>query len=289
MSIDARLFDHGLDPVQVRRIIAAAIAEDLGDERRDPTSQAIFGAERAGHGKLVARQAGVSAGLPVAHAVFAEVAKPTTVTFDYRVSEGAQVLPGDVLAEVSGPVVALLMAERTALNLLSRICGVASHTKQWTDALAGYACTVLDTRKTTPGLRILDKYAVRAGGGENKRMGLFDVAMIKDNHKLAAGSITAAFNAVRANSPGIDIQVEVDTLDEATEAVEAGARFLLCDNMTPAQVAEVVAKLGDAAQLEATGKITLDAAKDFAAAGANYVSSGALTHSSPIMDIALDM
>ena len=148
---------------------------------------------------------------------------------------------------------------------------------------------MLDTRKTTPGLRILEKYAVRAGGGTNKRMGLFDVAMIKDNHKLAAGSITAAYDRVRAAFPDITVQVEVTTVAEAVEAVEAGATFLLCDNMPPARLREVVDAVGDRAELEATGGLTLPNAAEYAATGVDYLSVGALTHSSPILDIALDL
>src|SRR5205085_427665 len=169
-----------------------------------------------------------------------------------------RVVRGDVLAVVSGPTRALLTAERTALNLLCRMSGVATHTRRWADALAGTKAMVLDTRKTTPGLRMLEKYAVRAGGGTNKRMGLYDVAMIKDNHKLAAGSVAAAYHRVRAAFPEIGVQVEVTTVAEAVEAVEAGADFLLCDNMSPELLREVVAVVGDRAELEATGGLTLD-------------------------------
>jgi nicotinate-nucleotide pyrophosphorylase (carboxylating) len=148
---------------------------------------------------------------------------------------------------------------------------------------------VLDTRKTTPGLRVLDKYAVRAGGGTNKRMGLYDVAMIKDNHKVAAGGLTAAYRRVRAQFPDVPVQVEVTTVDEAVEAVDAGATFLLCDNMTVQRLRDVVAAVGGRAELEATGGLTLDRAVEYAATGVDYLSVGALTHSSPILDIALDL
>ncbi|MFD0787306.1 carboxylating nicotinate-nucleotide diphosphorylase, partial [Micromonospora azadirachtae] len=183
----------------------------------------------------------------------------------------------------------LLTAERTALNLLSRMSGVATHTRAWADALAGTKATVLDTRKTTPGLRSLEKYAVRAGGGTNKRLGLYDVAMIKDNHKFAAGGVPAAYRRVREAFPDVPVQVEVDTVAEAVEAVEAGADFLLLDNMTPAQLREVVAQVGDRAELEATGGLTLPVAAEYGATGVDYLSVGALTHSSPILDIALDL
>jgi nicotinate-nucleotide pyrophosphorylase (carboxylating) len=166
---------------------------------------------------------------------------------------------------------------------------VATHTRRWADALAGTEARVLDTRKTTPGLRALEKYAVRAGGGANKRMGLYDVAMVKDNHKLAAGGVAAAYRRVREAFPGVAVQVEVTTVAEAREAVDAGADFLLCDNMTPEQLREVVAAIGGRAELEATGGLTLEAARRYADTGVDYLSVGGLTHSSPIVDIALDL
>lgn len=287
MIIQDRLITAGLDPDKVAVIVSAALDEDLGLDRDDPTSQAIFPIEALGTADVVARQDGVVAGLPVAEATFAAVSPD--IRFTAVVADGDTVAKGAVLATVTGPVRYLLMAERTVLNLLCRMSGVASHTHRWTEALADTKTTILDTRKTTPGLRVLDKYAVRAGGGDNKRMGLYDVAMIKDNHKFAAGSVTAAFNAVKAARPDITIQVEVDTLEEAREAVAAGADFLLCDNMSPDRLREVVTAVGGAAQLEATGNITLTDAKAYADTGVDYISSGALTHSSPIMDIALDI
>jgi nicotinate-nucleotide pyrophosphorylase (carboxylating) len=196
---------------------------------------------------------------------------------------------GERLATVSGPTRTLLTAERTALNLLCRMSGVATHTAKWAEALAGTGATVLDTRKTTPGLRILEKYAVRAGGGTNKRMGLYDVAMIKDNHKLAAGSITAAYQRVRSAFPDITVQVEVETVAEAVEAVDAGATFLLLDNMPPDLLREVVVAVGGRAELEATGRLTLDRAREYGGTGVDYLSVGGLTHSSPILDIGLDL
>jgi nicotinate-nucleotide pyrophosphorylase (carboxylating) len=167
--------------------------------------------------------------------------------------------------------------------------GVATHTRRWADVLAGTGATVLDTRKTTPGLRVLEKYAVRAGGGTNKRMGLYDVAMIKDNHKLAAGSITEAFHRVRETFPDVTVQVEVETVGEALEAIDAGADFLLCDNMTPERLREVVSAVHGRAELEATGGLTLEKARAYGETGVNYLSVGGLTHSSPILDIAMDL
>jgi len=286
-TVDALQRD-GLDPVGVLEIVDRALAEDLGPNRVDVTSLATIPAAQVDTADVVARADGVVAGLAVAAAVF-DVASDGTDEWIAKVSDGTRVVRGDVLATVSGPTRALLTAERTALNLLCRMSGVATHTRQWADRLTGTKATVLDTRKTTPGLRILEKYAVRAGGGTNKRMGLFDVAMIKDNHKLAAGSITAAYDRVRSAFPDIPVQVEVTTVAEAVEAVEAGATFLLCDNMSPARLGEVVAAVGGRAELEATGGLTLPNAAEYAATGVDYLSVGALTHSSPILDIALDL
>jgi nicotinate-nucleotide pyrophosphorylase (carboxylating) len=277
-----------LDTAEVQRIVHTALGEDLGDPPRDVTSEATVPAGQTDTAELVARAPGVVAGLPVAAQVFAATSGGTAV-FEQRADEGARVARGDVLAVVTGPTRALLTAERTALNLLCRMSGVATHTRRWADALAGTKATVLDTRKTTPGLRVLEKYAVRAGGGTNKRMGLYDVAMIKDNHKLAAGSITAAYRKVRETFPDVPVQVEVTTTAEAVEAVEAGAGFLLCDNMTPELLREVVATVGDRAELEATGNLTLETVDAYAATGVDYLSVGGLTHSSPILDIAMDL
>jgi nicotinate-nucleotide pyrophosphorylase (carboxylating) len=278
----------GLDLAEVERIVYTALAEDLGDPPRDVTSEATIPGGQTDTAELVARADGVVAGLVVAAQVFAATSGGTA-TFDQRVAEGDRVRRGDVLAVITGPTRSLLTAERTALNLLSRMSGVATHTRRWADALAGTKATVLDTRKTTPGLRMLEKYAVRAGGGTNKRMGLYDVAMIKDNHKLAAGSITAAYRLVRSAFPEVPVQVEVTTLAEAREAVGAGATFLLCDNMRPELLREVVTAVGERAELEATGNLTLETVADYAATGVDYLSVGGLTHSSPILDIALDL
>jgi nicotinate-nucleotide pyrophosphorylase (carboxylating) len=277
-----------LDGAEVERVVYTALAEDLGDPPRDVTSEATIPGGQVDTAELVARADGVVAGLPVAAEVFRATSGGEAV-FEARVGEGDRVRRGDVLAAVTGPTRALLTGERTALNLLCRMSGVATHTRRWADALAGTKATVLDTRKTTPGLRALEKYAVRAGGGTNKRMGLYDVAMIKDNHKLAAGSISAAYRLVRERFPDVPVQVEVTTLAEAEEAVGAGVTFLLCDNMKPGLLREVVAAVGDRAELEATGNLTLDTVQEYAATGVDYLSVGGLTHSSPILDIAMDL
>ncbi|MEU3454114.1 carboxylating nicotinate-nucleotide diphosphorylase [Micromonospora sp. NPDC006766] len=292
-STERALRAGGLDPERVRRVIVDALTEDLGQDFLDVTSVATIRAGQNDTGDLVARADGVVAGLPVAAAVFELVGEVTgadrTVEVSLVAHDGQRVARGDVLATVTGPTRLLLTAERTALNLLCRMSGVATHTRAWADALAGTKAMVLDTRKTTPGLRALEKYAVRAGGGTNKRMGLHDVAMIKDNHKVAAGGIAPAYRRVREAFPDVPVQVEVDTLAEAVEAVEAGAAFLLLDNMTPAQLREVVAAVGDRAELEATGGLTLSVATEYGATGVDFISVGALTHSSPILDIALDL
>jgi nicotinate-nucleotide pyrophosphorylase (carboxylating) len=277
-----------LDLAAAERVVYLALAEDLGDPPRDVTSEATIPADQVDAAALVARASGVVAGLPVAELVFAATSGGTVV-WQPQVEEGTRVVRGDILAVVAGPTRSLLTAERTALNLLCRMSGVATHTRRWADLLEGTKATVLDTRKTTPGLRALEKYAVRIGGGTNKRMGLYDVAMIKDNHKLAAGGITAAYRLVRKRFPDVGVQVEVTTVAEAQEAVEAGATFLLCDNMTPDRLREVVAAVGDRAELEATGNLTLETAAAYAATGVDYLSVGGLTHSSPILDIAMDL
>ena len=278
----------GLPPDEVLRIVTMALDEDLGPDHLDVTSVATIPADQVDTGDLVARATGVVAGLGVAAAVF-DLTAAGSATFAHRIDDGARVVRGDVLATVTGPTRALLSAERAALNLIGRMSGVATHTRAWADALAGTGTQVLDTRKTTPGLRVLEKYAVRAGGGVNKRMGLYDVAMVKDNHALAAGGVVAAYRRVREAFPDVPVQVEVTTEAEAVAAVEAGATFLLSDNMSPDQLRRVVVAVGGRADLEATGGLTLDVAAEYAATGVNYLSVGGLTHSSPILDIALDL
>jgi nicotinate-nucleotide pyrophosphorylase (carboxylating) len=279
--------------------VARALDEDLGPAPgRDVTTQATVPASAIGIAHLVAREPGVLAGLAGVTEVVAQVSErlalpPTAVVL--QVTDGTAVAEGAVVATLTGPVQTLLVAERTMLNLVSRASGIATHTRRWADALAGTGTRVLDTRKTAPGLRPLEKAAVQAGGGTNKRMGLYDVAMVKDNHVVAAGSVGAAVRAVRAAFPGVPIQVEADTLDQAMEALDAGARFLLLDNMSTALLAEVVTRVRarvaetGPVELEATGGLTLERAAQVAATGVDYLSVGGLTHSSPILDLALDL
>lgn len=288
----------GLDPDWTRRTVRVALDEDLGPAPgRDVTTQATVDPDETGAAHLVARADGVVAGLPVVAEVLAQVADRLGLPVpevEPRVDDGARVARGDVLAVLRGRVQVLLVGERTLLNLVSRASGVATHTHRWAQALAGTGAQVLDTRKTTPGLRELEKYAVRCGGGTNKRMGLYDVAMVKDNHVVAAGSVAGAVEAVRRRFPDVAVQVEADTVEQALEALDVGADFLLLDNMPPQVLREVVAAVraragGDRVELEATGNLTLDRAAEVAATGVDYLSVGALTHSSPILDLALDL
>lgn len=289
-----------LDPDWLARTVAIALDEDLGPAPgRDVTTQATVPPDETGTAHLVARADGVLAGLVVVPEVLRQTAGRLGLAEPHLVvhkADGERLTRGDVVADLEGPVQVLLVAERTLLNLVSRASGVATHTRRFADALEGTGAHVLDTRKTTPGLRPLEKYAVRCGGGTNKRMGLYDVAMVKDNHVAAAGgSVTAAVAAIRARFPGVAIQVEADTLAQAMEALDAGADFLLLDNMPVPLLREVVAAVRareprtGPVELEATGTITLDRAAEIAATGVDYLSVGALTHSSPILDLALDL
>lgn len=279
-----------------RRVITGALEEDLGGpEGVDVTTTATIPATQLSRAAVVAREDGVVAGVDVIALTLDEVAQrlgAEPMTVQVRLSDGDRVARGDVIAELSGSTRVTLTGERTLLNIISRLSGIATHTRRWADVLDGSGAMVLDTRKTTPGLRALEKFAVRAGGGTNKRMGLYDVAMIKDNHKLAAGSLAAAYAAVLEQFPQVPIQVEVTTTAEALESVEAGARFLLCDNMSTdllRATVDAVRATGESVELEATGGLTLEVAADYAATGVDFLSVGGLTHSSPILDIALDL
>ena len=277
-------------------VIRTALDEDLGGpDGVDVTTAATIPVEQVSTAHVVAREGGALAGIPLVAMVFDQVARrigaePLQVTTTR--SDGDVVAKGDVVAVLEGSTQVTLVGERTMLNLVCRLSGIATHTHRWAERLEGTGATVLDTRKTTPGLRALEKYAVRAGGGTNKRMGLYDVAMIKDNHKLAAGSLSKAYAAVRAQFPDVPVQVEVTTTQEALESVEVGARFLLCDNMSVDLLRATVAAVratGQDVELEATGGLTLEVARAYAETGVDYLSVGGLTHSSPILDLALDL
>ena len=280
----------GLDPAYVEALVASTLAEDLAGGA-DVTSLATIAAGATDTGELIARADGVLAGLPVAAAVF-DLAGDGRIELTALAADGQRVRRGDVLATVAGPARALLTAERSALNLLCHASGVATATRRWADALAGTSATVRDTRKTTPGLRALEKYAVRCGGGANHRMSLSDQALVKDNHILAAGGVVPAFEAVRAAYPGLAVEVECAAPGQVAEVVKAGADLVLLDNMSTADLAEsvrIARTLNPAVRLEASGNLSLDRAAEVAGTGVDYLSVGALTHSAPVLDIALDL
>lgn len=286
-DVHTALRNAGLDPAEVEAVVRRALAEDLGNGI-DVTSLATVPFDLEGVADFAARKPGVVAGTPVMRAVL-EIATDDSVVVEERVSDGDLVAAGDVLLSARALVRALLTAERTALNLICHLSGIATATRMWVDEVAGTGARILDTRKTTPGLRSLEKYAVRCGGGTNKRMGLYDAALIKDNHVVAAGGVAAAYHAVRELFPDIEIQVECDTPAQVAEALEAGATFLLLDNMSLTDLLESVRLTDGRAELEATGGLTLDVARAVAETGVDYLSVGALTHSSPVMDIGVDL
>lgn len=282
-----RLTDSGLDARTVTDLITVALDEDL-DGGVDVTSAATVPAEQRSVLDLVARRPGVIAGAPVAAAVF-DMVGGDDCSVTISADDGAAVRPGDVVVSASGSTRDLLTAERTALNLLCHLSGVATATRQWVDALADTGARVRDTRKTTPGMRRLEKYAVRCGGGVNHRMSLSDAALVKDNHVLAAGGVVAAFDAVRTQYPGLPIEVEVDSLEQLAEVLDAGADLVLLDNFTPDQMRAAVAINAGRSVLEASGGLTLDVAAVVGATGVDYLAVGALTHSAPALDIGADL
>lgn len=290
-----RLVVAGLDANYVAEIIRHTIAEDL-DGGIDVTSVATVPISQRSIATFGARAHGCVAGLDIAAAVIEMVCGATASSFEYKKKDGDRVVPGDVLAQVEAPTQLMLTAERTALNLLCHLSGVATATAQWVDAITGTTAIIRDTRKTTPGLRALEKYAVRCGGGQNHRMSLSDAALVKDNHIVAAGGVAEAFEKVRALAATLPIEIEVDTLDQLAVAIHAGADVVLLDNMAPAVMAEAVliaqrheTATGHAVLLEASGGLTLNNAKDVAATGVHFISVGGLTHSSPILDVGLDL
>ncbi|HLI36810.1 MAG TPA: carboxylating nicotinate-nucleotide diphosphorylase [Streptosporangiaceae bacterium] len=336
-DLAGRLRDAGLDPAEVTRIVAMALAEDLAGGT-DVTTESVIPASAVARAQVVARADGVVAGLPVAEATFRLAAAglapgpgdgprasgsgpsgrggrtpggetgprqqgsgppgregdPLT-TGDYPLTirahtcDGRRVRRGDVLMTVSGALTPMLRAERTALNLLCHLSGIATVTRHWVDAVGGTGARIRDTRKTLPGLRSLQKYAVRCGGGVNHRMSLSDAALVKDNHVAAAGSVAAAFAAVRAHAGDIPVEVECDTLEQVSEAVRAGAGLILLDNFGIGEMAEAVRVVAGRARLEASGGLSLDSARDVAMTGVDYLAVGALTHSAPALDIGLDL
>ena len=274
-------------PSQVTRLLEIALAEDLATAG-DLTTDSIFDANHRTTGRIVARQEGRVAGIAMALQVFAMLDARTQVAV--LIPDGHDAPAGSTIAEVSGPTRAILTGERTCLNLLGHMCGIATATRNVVALVAGTPTRVVDTRKTTPGLRALEKYAVRCGGGSNHRFGLHDAVMIKDNHIAAAGSIGDAVAAVRANvGHMVKVEVEVDRLEQIGPALEAGADVILLDNMEPASLTRAVALIHGAAATEASGGITMETIVAVAATGVDVISLGALTHSAPRLDVALDM
>ncbi|MGH3311242.1 MAG: carboxylating nicotinate-nucleotide diphosphorylase [Streptomyces sp.] len=291
------LVDAGLDPVQVEDVAHLAIEEDL-DQGVDVTTVATVPEDAVATGDFTAREEGTVAGLRIAEAVLSVVCTDEFAV-ERHVEDGDRVVPGQRLLTVRTRTRDLLTAERSALNLLCRLSGIATATRRWSDALASAAASagtaaggetrVRDTRKTTPGLRALEKYAVRCGGGVNHRFSLSDAALIKDNHVIAAGGVAEAFRLVRTDFPGVPIEVEVDRLDQIEPVLAEGADLILLDNFTPARTAEAVRLVAGRARLESSGRLTLENAADYAATGVDYLAVGGLTHSSPILDVGLDL
>jgi nicotinate-nucleotide pyrophosphorylase (carboxylating) len=275
---------HEIPPGEIERIVHAALEEDLG--AGDATTEATIDADATCSAQILLKEPGVVSGLPVAEAVFLSV--DCDVAFEVLVDDGEAVDPGPI-ASVSGSARAVLAAERTALNLLGRMCGIATLTRRFVDAVADTGATILDTRKTTPGLRVLEKYAVRCGGGTNHRLALDDAILIKDNHLRLAGGIDQAVAAARGSHPDLPLEVEAETVNDVHEALAADADAILLDNMRPAEIAEAVALVGGRARLEASGGVTLENVRELAATGVDSISVGALTHSARALDVSLEV
>lgn len=286
-----RLIGAGLDPDSVAATVRIAVSEDLMGGV-DVTSVATIPADQRSVATFGSRQPGVVAGLPVAAAVIDAVCGDAASDFEYLVADGQRVEPGTAVARVTGPTRALLTAERSALNLLCHLSGVATLTRRWADELVGTAATVRDTRKTTPGLRAMEKYAVRCGGGANHRFGLADMALVKDNHVAAAGGVSEAYARVRALEGSIRVEIEVDSLDGLRDAIAAGADEVLLDNFDTDGMRRAVAYRNEhapAVRLEASGGLTLQVARAVGETGVDWIAVGELTHSARVLDLGLDL
>ncbi|MEO1694248.1 MAG: carboxylating nicotinate-nucleotide diphosphorylase [Pseudomonadota bacterium] len=271
----------------INEAVRAALAEDLG-LTGDITTVATIPADATATAVFRSRAPGVICGLPISAATFAALSD--AVTFSAQVHDGARVVAGDVIASVTGPARAILTGERVALNYLGRLSGVASLTRAYADAIAHMKAHVIDTRKTTPGLRAFEKYAVRCGGGMNHRFGLFDAVLIKDNHIAVAGGITAALSAARATAGHmVKIEIEVDRLDQIRAVLDGGADAILLDNMTPADLKTAVGMIDGRLITEASGGVNLETISEIAETGVDLISVGALTHSAIVLDIGLDI
>ena len=270
---------------EILALIRRALAEDVGDG--DITSNRIVPSDARLRGRILAKDTGVVAGLDVAGAVFLECDE--NVEFTAIVGEGSRVEKDQTLASVSGLARALLTAERTALNFLGRMSGIASLTRRFVDAVAGTQAIILDTRKTAPGLRLVDKLAVSRGGGMNHRMGLYDMVLIKDNHIDFAGGLEPAVQSMRSSHPGAEIEIEARTLADVRLALELGVKRILLDNMKVEEMAQAVSLTHGSAKLEASGNVNLENIRSIAETGVDYISIGALTHSAPVLDVSFDI
>jgi nicotinate-nucleotide pyrophosphorylase (carboxylating) len=274
-------------PFDVGETVMRALQEDLGDEG-DVTSRATMPATATCTAALIAREAGVVAGLPIVEAVFGLLDQNVAVVIE--ATDGDRVRAGQILGSVDGWARSVLAGERVALNFLTHLSGIATLTRTYVDAVEGTGAQVLCTRKTLPGLRALERYAVACGGGRLHRAGLFDGILIKDNHVLVAGGVAEAIRRARSTAPHtLKVEIEVDSLEQLGEALDAGADVVLLDNFDPSEVAEAVAQAGGRAQLEVSGGVSLDNIAGYAAAGPVLISVGRLTHSAPALDIALDV
>jgi nicotinate-nucleotide pyrophosphorylase (carboxylating) len=275
-----------LDARALTRAVTAALEEDVGPG--DRTTEALVPAGRRCRAQLLLEEPGVVAGLPAAQAVFR--ALDAELDFEPLLEEGAAAHDVPVvLAELEGRARAILTGERTALNLVARLCGVATLTRRFVELVDGTGATILDTRKTTPGLRALEKYAVRCGGGENHRLGLYDGVLVKENHLRVAGGIAAALGVLRASAVELPVEVEAETLAEVEEALACGAERILLDNMSPEDVARAVDLTAGRAQLEVSGGISLATVRAYAETGVDFISVGALTHSARSLRVSLDV
>ena len=283
----ATMLAQKISPQPFEALVDAALREDLGSGL-DATTVATIPANQIATAQFNARKSGVIAGLFAAQAVL-EIAGNSAIKFDKQISEGSKVEAGQLIFEATGKVTDLLLAERTALNFLSRLSGIATISSIWVDAVKGTNCVVRDTRKTTPGWREIEKFAVRMGGATNHRMNLSDAALIKDNHIAATGSIANAINDVRSKFPNLSIEVEIDHLDQMEEAIAGKVDLILLDNMSPEQCKLAVKQCAGRTRLEASGGITLENARDYAMSGVDFIAIGALTHSAAILDIGLDL
>jgi nicotinate-nucleotide pyrophosphorylase (carboxylating) len=266
-------------------LITAACIEDIGTG--DATSRAIFPPEAMTRGTIIAKEAGVVAGVPIAKAVFSK--RDPRVVFSAQLTDGARVKPNDVLVSLEGPLVSILSLERIVLNFLQRLSGIATLASQFVEAVQGTKAVILDSRKTTPGYRLIEKYAVRIGGARNHRRGLYDMMMVKDNHIKAIKSISLAVRRARESYPALPLEVEVDSLEHLKEALSLPVDRILLDNMDIETIHKAVVLTNNRVPLEVSGGVTLENVRPIAEAGVNYISVGALTHSAPAVDLSLEI